>query len=137
MLPRLSVLTLAVDDLPRALAFYRDGLGWPTQGIIGQEHAHGAVVFFSLQNGLRLALWPRTSLAYDTGLPVLSGVTASLAHNVSTPAEVDAIHAQALQAGATQVKAPHPTFYGGYAAYFQDPDQHLWEIVHNPHLDQL
>ena len=70
MKPRITLLTLAVEDIDRALAFYRDGLGFPTKGIVGQEYEHGAVVFFSLESGLGLALWPRSSLAHDTGLPL-------------------------------------------------------------------
>ena len=68
MKPRIGVLTLAVDDLERAVAFYRDGLGLGTKGIVGTEYEHGAVAFFELRGGLRLALWPRASLAHDTGL---------------------------------------------------------------------
>lgn len=134
MKPRLSVLTLGVDDLERALRFYRDGLGLNTPGIIGQEFEHGAVVFIELQNGLALALWPRASLAHDTGLPLtLPCPTAvSLGHNVSSREEVDAVMTQAQNAGATLVKPAHDTFWGGYAGYFQDPDGHLWEIVWNP-----
>lgn len=68
MKPSVSLITLGVDDLQRALAFYRDGLGWPTDGIVGREFEHGAVAFFDLQPGLRLALWPRASLGHDTGI---------------------------------------------------------------------
>jgi catechol 2,3-dioxygenase-like lactoylglutathione lyase family enzyme len=70
MKPRITIITLGVDDLDKALTFYRDGLGLPTQGIIGKEFEHGAVVFFELQHGVKLALWPRTSIAHDTHLPV-------------------------------------------------------------------
>jgi catechol 2,3-dioxygenase-like lactoylglutathione lyase family enzyme len=70
MQPRITVLTLGVDDLERAVTFYRDGLGLKTEGIVGTEFEHGAVAFFDLQAGLKLALWPRTSLAHDAGLPV-------------------------------------------------------------------
>jgi uncharacterized protein len=134
MQARLSVITLAVDDFDRALRFYRDGLGLPTDGVVGQEFEHGAVVFFDLQPGLRLALWPRRSLAQDSGLPVapVGTVTGSLGHNVGSAAEVDVVLAQALAAGACLVKPPQATFWGGYAAYFQDPDGHLWELVWNP-----
>lgn len=136
MKPRLTVITLGVDDLERALAFYRDGLGLPTDGITGQEFEQGAVAFFDLQAGLKLALWPRQSLAHDAGLPQGSpGSTAvSLGHNVASRAEVDAVMAQAKHAGATIVKPANDTFWGGYAGYFQDPDGHLWEIVWNPAL---
>ncbi len=136
MKARISVITLAVDDLERSVHFYRDGLGLPTSGIIGQEFEHGAVAFFELAAGLRLALWPRASLAHDSGLPLqpASATEFSIGHNVMSPAEVDAVMAQAGQAGAVIVKAAQATFWGGYAGYFQDPDGHLWEVVWNPDL---
>lgn len=134
MQPRLTVLTLGVDDLARAVAFYRDGLGWATQGIVGTEFAHGAVAFFDLQPGLRLALWPRASLAHDSGLPLApsAATECSLGHNVGSADAVDAVMAQAASAGARIVKPAGATFWGGYAGYFQDPDGHLWEVVWNP-----
>ena len=139
MRAHISVITLGVDNLERALAFYRDGLGFATQGIVGTEFTHGAVVFFKLESGLRLALWPRTSLAADSGLPLRAPHTTamSIGHNVASDAEVDAVYALAQQAGATGVKPPHTTFYGGYAAYFADPDGHLWEVVHVPDFEAL
>jgi catechol 2,3-dioxygenase-like lactoylglutathione lyase family enzyme len=136
MHPRITVLTLGVDDLERALAFYRDGLGLPTQGIIGTEFEHGAVAFFDLQAGLKLAIWPRGSLAHDAGV-AQSGRSAtelSVGHNVRSREEVDAVMEQARQAGATIIKAARETFWGGYGGYFQDPDGHLWEVVWNPAL---
>jgi uncharacterized protein len=137
--PRITFITLGVDDLERAVAFYRDGLGLATPGIIGTEFELGAVAFFKLQPGLRLALWPRRSLAADTGLPLQprSATEFSLAHNVDSPAAVDALVDQAVHAGGTLVKPGAPTFYGGYAGWFQDPDGHLWEIAWNPQLDAL
>lgn len=134
MKPRITVITLGVDDLERALRFYRDGLGWKTEGIIGTEFEHGAVAFIELQQGLKLALWPRASLAQDSGLALNppSPTELSLGHNVASRAEVDAVMAQAAKAGAGIVKPAHDTFWGGYAGYFQDPDQHLWEVVWNP-----
>ena len=134
MKPRITVLTLGVSDLERSLAFYRDGLGLPTEGIIGQEFEYGAVAFFELQHGLLLALWPRTSIAHDTGLPNRppSVTDFTIAHNVNSKEEVDAVMDQARRAGATIVKAAGETFYGGYAGYFQDPDGHLWEVAWNP-----
>lgn len=134
MTPRLTMITLAVSDLDRAVAFYTRGLGLTTEGIIGREFEFGAVAFFDLQSGLRLALWPRESLAHDTSLPESrSGAPAfSLGHNVGSRNEVDAVMAQATAAGATIVKAAQDTFWGGYAGYFQDPDGHLWEVVWNP-----
>lgn len=134
MKPRVSVITLGVDDLERALRFYRDGLGFKTDGIVGQAFEHGAVVFIDLQPGLRLALWPRRSIAHDSGLPPAapSATEMTLGHNVHAKAEVDAVMAQAARAGARIVKPAQDTFWGGYAGYFQDPDGHLWEAVWNP-----
>ncbi len=134
MKQRISVVTIGVDDLERAVAFYRDGLGFATDGIVGREFEHGAVAFFQLQSGLRLAVWPRASIAHDTGMPVTprSPTEFTLGHNVGSKQEVDAVMSQAKQAGAVIVKQAHATFYGGYAGYFQDPDQHLWEVVWNP-----
>jgi catechol 2,3-dioxygenase-like lactoylglutathione lyase family enzyme len=134
--PRITLITLGVDDLERALAFYRDGLGFATEGIVGRELEHGAVVFFDLQPGLKLALWPRADLAHDATLPVTerSATEFSLAHNVGSAAEVDAVMAQAERAGATITRRAGATFWGGYAGYFQDPDGHLWEVAWNPQL---
>lgn len=136
MKPRISVITIGVDDLERSLKFYRDGLGLKTNGIIGQEFEHGAVVFFDLQNGLKLALWPRESIAHDTGLAVdkSSSTEFTLGHNVSSKAEVDEVMQQAEKAGAEIIKPAQETFWGGYAGYFKDPDNHLWEIVWNPDM---
>jgi catechol 2,3-dioxygenase-like lactoylglutathione lyase family enzyme len=134
MKPRISVLTLAVSDLERSLLFYRDGLGLPTEGIIGREFEHGAVAFFELSGGLKLAVWAQDDLAFDTGLPKtpMSPTSFSIGHNVSRREEVDEVIEQARQAGAEIVKSPQDTFYGGYAGYFRDPDGHVWEIVWNP-----
>lgn len=134
MQPRITVITLGVDDLERAVTFYRDGLGLKTDGIVGAEFVHGAVAFFELQAGLKLALWPRTSLAHDAGMPLgtPSATELSLGHNVASRAVVDAVMEQAARAGARIVKPAQETFWGGYAGYFQDPDQHLWEVVWNP-----
>jgi uncharacterized protein len=136
MKPRITVLTLGVDDLERAVAFYRDGLGLPTPGIVGREFEHGAVAFFDLAAGLKLAVWPRASLAHDAGLGVSprSATELSIGHNVRSRDEVDDVMRQAEAAGATIVKRAHQTFWGGYSGYFADPDGHLWEIVHNPAL---
>jgi catechol 2,3-dioxygenase-like lactoylglutathione lyase family enzyme len=134
--PRITVITLGVDDLERALAFYRDGLGLPGNGIVGREFEYGAVAFFELQGGLTLALWPRASIARDTGLPPRPGspTDLTLGHNVRTREEVDALMQRAAAAGATVVKSAGATFWGGYAGYFQDPDGHLWEVAWNPKL---
>ena len=134
--PRITVVTLGVADLERSVAFYRDGLGWATEGIIGTEFPDGAVAFFALAGGLRLALWPRESLARDAGvaLGAPSPTELSLGYNVTAIDEVDRVFSVAIAAGATAVKEPAPTFWGGYAGYFADPDSHLWEVVYNPDL---
>ena len=126
-------MTLGVDDLERAVEFYAQGLGFKTEGIVGRDFEFGAVAFFDLQPGLRLALWSRSSLAHDTGLPLSppAATEMSLGHNVSSREEVDAVMAQAAAAGATIVKPAQATFWGGYAGYFQDPDGHVWEVVWN------
>ena len=136
MKPRITLITLGVDDLERALRFYRDGLGLSTEGIIGTEFEYGAVAFFDLQPGLRLALWPRSSLARDVGIAVTprSATEFSLAHNVRSKSEVDDVMAQAAAAGARIIKGARDTFWGGYAGYFQDPDGHLWEVAWNSQL---
>ncbi len=133
MKPRITLITLGVDDLERAFKFYHEGLGLPSEGIIGQEFEHGAVAFFDLQVGLKLALWPRKSLSHDSGLPLSkpSATELSIGHNVSSKAEVDAVMEQAKLAGAVIVKPAQDTFWGGYAGYFQDPDQHVWEVAWN------
>ena len=136
MKPRISVLTLGVSDLEKSVAFYRDGLGFPTDGIIGTEFEHGAVAFFDLQNGIKLALWPRASIAHDTGIPLqtASAWELTIGHNVANTDEVNKVMELAEKAGAKIIKPAQDTFWGGYAGYFQDPDKHLWEIVYNPHL---
>ncbi|MGE5893791.1 MAG: VOC family protein [bacterium] len=134
MKPRITVITVGVDNLERSLAFYRDGLGLPTEGIIGTEFEHGAVAFFDLQAGLKLAIWSRTNIAHDTGIPPgpPSATEFTLGHNVASKEEVDTVMERAKKAGAVIVKQSHDTFWGGYAGYFQDPDGHLWEVVWNP-----
>ena len=136
MTPRITLITLGVDDLERSLRFYRDGLGFKSEGIIGTEFEYGAVAFFELQPGLKLALWPRASLAHDAGIAVAphSATEFSLAHNVRSKAEVDTVMVQAAKAGARVLKRAQDTFYGGYAGYFQDPDGHLWEVAWNPQM---
>jgi uncharacterized glyoxalase superfamily protein PhnB len=136
MKPRITLITLGVDDLHRAVAFYRDGLGWKTEGIVGEQFEDGAVAFFDLAYGLRLALWPRKSLAKDIGVQVSPRATAdfSLAHNVASREEVDAVMSDAQRAGASVVKPAQETFWGGYAGYFRDPEGHLWEVAWNPQM---
>ena len=139
MEPRITLITLGVDDLDRAVSFYRDGLGLPTKGIVGAEIENGAVAFFTLESGLKLALWPRRSLSADSGLPqqAPSSTEFSLAHNVESAEEVTAVMELARKAGARIVKEADRTFYGGYAGYFQDPDGHLWEVAFNPGFASL
>ncbi len=137
MKPRITVLTLGVDNLEKSLAFYRDGLGLPTQGIIGGEFEYGAVAFFDLQNGLKLAIWPRKSISRDSTIPVQppSPTELTIGHNVNSKIEVDIVMKQAKEAGAKIIKPAGDTFWGGYAGYFQDPDEHLWEVVWNPQME--
>jgi uncharacterized protein len=134
MKPRITVITLGVDDLERALRFYRDGLGLPTQGIVGTEFEYGAVAFFDLQRGLKLAIWPRTSLAHEAKVPLgaRSATEFALGHNVASKAQVDEVMAQVKKAGAMITDPPHDAFWGGYTGSFQDPDGHVWEVVWNP-----
>jgi uncharacterized protein len=134
MKPRIKVLTLGVSDLERSLAFYRDGMGLPTEGIIGQEFEEGAVVFFHLNEDLILALYPTASLAKDAKITATQARlgAVSIGHLVRSREEVDAIMKQAGQAGAVLTDPPHDRFWGGYSGYFHDPDGHLWEIAWNP-----
>lgn len=137
MKQKITVITLGVDDLEKSLRFYRDGLGLQTEGIVGTEFENGAVVFFDLQPGLKLALWPRKSIAYDAKIPLQppSATECTIGHNVSSEQEVDSVMEQAQGAGATIIKPAGKTFWGGYAGYFQDPDGHVWEIAWNPHWE--
>lgn len=134
MKPRISVITLGVDDLERSLKFYKDGLGFPTKGIVGQEFEHGAVAFFDLQPGLKLAIWKRKDIAHDTNINQTpkSPTEFTIGHNVESKEEVDRIMDQARIACANITVPAHDTFWGGYSGYFQDPDGHLWEVVWNP-----
>jgi|SRR5215208_1558373 len=123
---RISLATLGVRDLARARAFY-EALGWTTRAEPGDD-----VVFFQT-GGMVLALWDRTKLADDSGVEDAGGWGGvTLAHNVRSPDEVDAVIAEARTAGATIVRKPAETFWGGYSAAFTDPDGHPWEIAHNP-----
>jgi uncharacterized protein len=137
MKPRITLITLGVDNLECALNFYRDGLGLPTNGIVGTEFEQGAVAFFDLQQGVKLALWPRTSLAHEANVPLgpRSASEFTLGHNVASKAEVDAVINQARKAGATITAPPHDAFWGGYTGSFQDPDGHVWEVAWNPDWD--
>jgi catechol 2,3-dioxygenase-like lactoylglutathione lyase family enzyme len=123
---RLSLVTLGVADLDRALRFY-EALGWKR----GNKEAE--VAFFQL-NGMILALWSRENLAADAGVPAHGGGFAgiALAYNARSRTEVDAVLAEAERAGGKLGKPAHDTFWGGYSGYFSDPDGHLWEVAHNP-----
>ena len=137
MKPHITLITLGVLDLERSLAFYRDGLSLPTQGIVGEQIEDGAVAFFKLDGGLVLALFPRTSLLKDANLDATTAsastpATFSLAHNVGSKEEVDQVMRQAVRAGATMTSAAHDREWGGYSGYFQDPDGFLWEVAWNP-----
>ena len=134
MRPRIKVITLGVDDLEKSLAFYRDGLGLPTQGIVGTEFEDGAVVFFDMNDDLILALYPRPALARDARVSVgpPSPAELSIGHIVGSRQEVDALMEQAQRAGAKVTDPARDRFWGGYSGYFQDPDGHLWEIAWNP-----
>jgi catechol 2,3-dioxygenase-like lactoylglutathione lyase family enzyme len=140
MARRIDVVTLAVRDLERSLAFYREALGLESRGVTATEFAGddtnpaGAVVMFRLDGGLTLALYPRSELAKDAGIPqgpAQSGEF-SLGQIVTNRSEVDALLAQAEAAGATITDKPHDRAWGIYSGYFRDPDGHLWEIIHNP-----
>jgi hypothetical protein len=134
MKARITVLTLGVDDLEASLKFYRDGLGLPTEGIIGREFEHGAVAFFDLAGGMKFAIFERANIALDADVPrsARSPTEFTIGHNVGSEKEVDAVMAEAIKGGARLVKPAQKTFWGGYAGYFQDPDDHLWEVVYNP-----
>lgn len=134
----MDVITLAVADLERALAFYRDGLGLESTGVVGTEYldgetdAAGAIVLFPLANGMMLALYPRSELAKDAAVspgPARSGEF-SLGQLVASRAAVDALLGRAEAAGAA-VTAPHDRPWGIYSGYFRDLDGHLWEVIHN------
>lgn len=140
MQPHIDVITLAVADLERAMAFYRDGLGLPTEGIVGDQwpgderQPAGAVVIFRLSSGLMLCLYPRTELAKDAAVetgPARSGEF-SIGHIVARREEVDGVLAAAKTAGATITDAPHERPWGIYSGYFRDLDGHLWEVIWNP-----
>lgn len=129
MEPRISLITLGVSDLERSIAFYRDGLG------LAQREGPEGIAFFETR-GTWLSLYPRGSLAEDaTVSDEGSGFRGfTLAHNVGSPAEVDALLGQAVDAGAALIKPGQEVFWGGYSGYFADPDGFLWEVAWNPHF---
>jgi catechol 2,3-dioxygenase-like lactoylglutathione lyase family enzyme len=142
MSPRISVITLGVNDLEEALVFYRDGLGLPTDGIIATEfkgdetHPSGATVLFNLQNGVMLTLYPRTELGKDANEPLgkASSTEFSLGYLVRSKDEVDTLMKQAEAAGATVTSQARERPWGIYSGYFKDRDGHLWEIIWNPDM---
>jgi uncharacterized protein len=140
--PRVDVITLAVEDLERALRFYRDGLGFESRGVIGRQWtdeesgANGAIAVFKFESGLLLSLYPRSDLAKDAAIP--SGPARpgefSLGQLVQSRAEVDELIGKAEAAGAA-VTTPRDRPWGIYSGYFRDLDGHLWEIIWNPNRD--
>ena len=145
MKPRVHVITLAVDDLDRALRFYRDGLGLETEGIIAtefpgdDEYAAGAIALFHLAGGLILSVYPRAELARDARIPLESPASGSfsIGHAVASRREVDALLATAQSAGARLTTPAYDRPFGIYSGYFQDPDGHLWEVIWNPALEDI
>ena len=137
---RITALTIGVDDLERSLTFYHDGLGLQTNGVMGTEfkgdetHPSGAAVMFELKNGIILALYSRVDLAKDAKQPVgpPSPTEFSIGHFVQNKQEVDDVLNQAKAAGAVVTEEPHERSWGIYSGYFEDPDDHLWEIIWNP-----
>lgn len=134
MEPRFNILTLGVDDLEKSYQFYHEGLGFPSKGIVGKEYERGEAAFFDLQNGLKLALYTRENLTWDSKLEKgkESPTEFSIGYLTTSKEEVDRVMAKAAKAGATIAKPAQPAFWGGYSGYFQDPDGHLWEILFMP-----
>lgn len=133
MEPRITIITLGVRDMPTAIRFYRDGLGWPTEA--GDDA--GWALFATV--GTRLSLFPYEALAADvspdlsTERPAFAGIT--LAHNVRTREEVDEVLREAVAAGGTLVKEAQEADWGGYSGYFADPDGYLWEVAYGPNTE--
>jgi hypothetical protein len=134
MKQRVNILTLGVNDLKKSMKFYQDGLGWKTKGIVGTEFENGEIVLFDLDNGMKLSLYERKNLAWDSKLKLQSesATEFSIGYFVNNDKEVDTVMQQATKGGAKIIKPAQKTFWGGYAGYFQDLDGHLWEIGHNP-----
>ncbi|WP_121740952.1 VOC family protein [Natronorubrum halophilum] len=138
MEPRITVITAGVDDLETSLGFYRDGLGWPTEGIVGTEFEGGAVAFFPLHDGLRLALYPKAQIAEDANVDetATSSAEFTFGHNVASKEAVDDVIETAENAGAEITDPPRDREWGGYSGHFKDPDEHLWEVVWNPEFEE-
>jgi uncharacterized protein len=136
MEPGLTILTLGVDDLERSFKFYHEGLGFPSKGIVGKEFEHGEVVFFELPHGMKLALYSRENLAWDAAIPKQPSAATefSIGYMAKSKEEVDSVMELAKKAGARITKPAQDAFWGGYHGYFQDPDEHLWEIIWNPQM---
>jgi uncharacterized protein len=139
---RIDIITLAVADLERALAFYRDGLGLESRGVVGTEFVGddvdpaGAIALFDLQGGLILSLYPRAELAKDAKVPLGPPKAGefSIGHALASKAEVDTLLTRAQAAGATLTDRAHDRPWGIYSGYFRDLDGHLWEVLWNPRL---
>lgn len=129
MKPRISMITLGVDDLQKSIEFYEKGLGFP------RIKSEIGIAFFRM-NGTWLGLYLKKSLAKDANVAIegsgFSGFT--LSHNLSSEEEVDKIFNEAFKAGAKKVKQPQTVFWGGYSGYFKDPNGYLWEVAYNPHF---
>lgn len=132
MKPKISLITLGARDLERMLAFYRDGLGFPTHNYTPGDD----MIMFRLE-GTWLGLFPREALAEDATVPSAGSGFAGivLAHNAPSKAAVDQVFAEALAAGGSAVKSPRDVFWGGYSGYFADPEGNLWEVAFNPFTD--
>jgi catechol 2,3-dioxygenase-like lactoylglutathione lyase family enzyme len=143
MKPCIHIVTLAVAHLDRALAFYRDGLGFHTEGLIGTEYKgdentpDGTTAVFHLDGGLMLSIYPRPELAKDAVIPLTQAKPGefSIGHVVPNRPEVDEVISHAKAAGAAVTDPPHDRPWGIYSGYFQDPDSHLWEFIWNPALN--
>ena len=141
MQPRVNVITLGVADIERSLAFYRDGLGWRSDGIVGAEFhddltgAGGTIAFLPLENGLQIALYERSNLAKDAQVPLTTSDSPSFSiiHKVSSREGVDRSIEEAVAAGGQLTAPPHMRPFGFYSGYVQDPDGHLWEIGWDSH----
>ncbi|MBM9507164.1 VOC family protein [Actinacidiphila acididurans] len=123
---QVNLVTLGVADLDASRRFYSDGLGWTPLLDLAE------IVFYQVGKGLALALFPLADLGADTGHPATAGTSFTLAQNLDAPAAVDAAVERARGAGAAVLKEPQRAAFGGYHAYFADPDGHRWEVCHNP-----